>query len=502
MTSASFSPPTKCQRFLTRHLENVSQINFATKLAYGFGSVTYAVKEAAFSTFVLFFYTQVLGLSGSLTGLAIFLSVVWDAISDPLVGAWSDRLKTQWGRRHPAMILAALPLAASFVMIFSPAEFVQNTQGPLFGWLLFCVLMMRTFLTIFYIPHKAMGAEISDDYLERSSIVNFRTNLGYIAGLGLQAFALTMLFIDVDTTDGRLIYSNYQQYGWLSFALVIVASAICIIGSWKFIPRLISVAQRSVDESPGVLGMFRDTLETLKNSSFRRIFVLEIAVGGTMGIMGALQMITWTYFWELTSADIAVLMLASLLAVAFVFPGLGLMSKHLEKQTILRLAVMGLFLNSLWLVPGRLLGILPENGTTLVFVLVFVNGAFSIGLGILRTVSVYSILADIADENELATGRRQEGVFFAATTFALKFVMGFGYMVGGPLLDLVGLHGGIAPGEASKSALFGIGIVVGPVVTVLLLIPWRMAARLDVSKKRLNQVQAALHEREVSQLSR
>jgi GPH family glycoside/pentoside/hexuronide:cation symporter len=163
---------------------------------------------------------------------------------------------------------------------------------------------------------------------------------------------------------------------------------------------------------------------------------------------------------------------------------------------------MGLFLNSLWLVPGRLLGILPENGTTLVFVLVFVNAAFSTGLGILRTVSVYSILADIADENELATGRRQEGVFFAATTFALKFVMGFGYMVGGPLLDLVGLHGGIAPGEASKSALFGIGIVVGPVVTVLLLIPWRMAARLDVSKKRLNEVQAALHEREVSQLSR
>lgn len=486
---------------MTQPVKHASQINFGTKLAYGVGSVPYAAKEAAFGTFVLFFYTQVLGLSGSLTGLAIFLSVVWDAISDPMVGAWSDRLKTRWGRRHPAMIIGALPLAASFVLIFSPAEFVQNTQGPLFVWLLFCVLVMRTFLTIFYIPHKAMGAEISDDYIERSSIVNFRTNLGYIAGMGLPAFAFIMIFVDVDTIDGRLVYSNYQVYGWLSFTMVIVASAICIVGSWKFIPRLKSVAQRSVDESPGFRGLVLDTIETLKNSNFRRIFVLEIATGGTLGIMGALNMITLTYFWEFTSADIAVLMLASLLAVACVFPGLGLMSKHLEKQTILKLAVMGLFFNSLWLVPGRLLGILPENGTTLLFVLVFVNTACSTGLGIMRTVSIYSILADIADENELATGRRQEGVFFAATTFALKFVMGFGYMVGGPLLDFVGLHGGVAPGEASESALFGIGIVVGPVVTVMMLIPWWMAARLDVSKDRLSEVQTALQEREVNQPS-
>jgi len=414
------------------------------------------------------------------------------------VGAWSDRLKTRWGRRHPAMILGSVPLAASFVMLFGPPDFVQGTQWPLFGWLLLTVLIMRTFLTVFYIPQKAMGAEISDDYFERSSIVNFRTNIGWIGGVTLPAIALVLLFGDVGELDGRLIYANYQVYGWTSFVLVIVACAICIAGSWKFIPRLKAVAKRSREESPGFRGMVRDTVATLENLNFRRIFVLEIAVGGTMGILGALQMITWTYFWEMTRADIAWLSVAALLAVACAFPGMAWLGKRWEKQSLLKFAVIGLFFNSLWFVPGRLLGILPENGTATLFALIFVHSFIGAGLAILRTVNLHSIMADIADEHELATGRRQEGVFFAASTFALKFVMGFGYMVGGPLLDFVGLQGGVAPGEASESALFGIGIVIGPILTAMLLVPWWMAARIDVSQEKLNEVQAALQKRDLN----
>ena len=113
----------------------------------------------------------------------------------------------------------------------------------------------------------------------------------------------------------------------------------------------------------------------------------------------------------------------------------------------------------------------------------------------MRTVNLHSIMADIADEHELKTGRRQEGVFYAASTFALKFVMGFGYMIAGPLLDIVGLEPGSAPGEASASALFGIGIVVGPVMVLLLMIPWWLAYRINVSRTRLEEVQIGLKQR-------
>lgn len=470
-------------------------ISFTDKLSYGLGSVPYALKEAAFGTFVLFFYTQVLGLSGSLTGLAIFISVLWDAISDPVVGSWSDRLKTRWGRRHPLMLIAALPLSLAFVMLFSPAEAVLNTQWPLFCWLLISVLLMRTFLTVFYIPQNAMGAEVTEDYAERSAIVNFRTNLGWIAGVAIPAVCLTLIFTNAGEQDGRFIFSHYVTYGWACFVLVLACCAICIAGSWKFIPRLKAVAERSQQESPGLRGMFRDTLDTLRNLNFRRIFILEIAVGGILGILGALQMITWTYFWELSVKEISLLALSSLFAVGVAFPGMSWLSQRWEKQTLLRFAVAGLVFNTLWLIPGRLLGLLPENGTQLLFALVFINTLITTILTIMRTVNLHSIMADIADEHELNTGRRQEGVFFAATTFALKFVMGFGYMVAGPLLDVVGLKTGVPPGEASASALFGIGLVVGPVVALLLTIPWWLAMRIDVSRERLNQVQTALAER-------
>ena len=439
----------------------MDRISTRSRIAYATGAIPYAVKDAAFSAFVLFFYTQVLGLSGSLTGLAIFLSVIWDAVSDPLIGAWSDRLQTRWGRRHPMMLAGAPPLALSFIMLFHPVPAVLDSQGLLFAWLLVSVLMVRTFLTVFYIPQKAMGAEITDDYQERTSIANIRINMAWIAGILLPALSLPLLFGALDGQDGRFVVANYHIYGLLSALVVLVSAGISIFGTRQFIPRLLSVAKRN-EISSGFRGMVRDTLETLQNTNFRRILIFEIAVGATFGIQGALNMITWTYFWELTTEQTSYVMLSSVVAVVLVFPSMGYLAARWQKQQLLTFAVAGLVFNTAWLVPGRLLGLIPENGTLFLFVLVFVQNLITTALVILRTVNLHSIMADIADEHELASGRRQEGVFFAATTFALKFIMGFGYMVAGPLLDFVGLEAGVAPGEASASALFGIGIVIGP----------------------------------------
>lgn len=476
-------------------------ISTSAKLAYGAGSITYAVKDAAFAMFVLLFYKQVLGLSGSLTGLAIFISVLWDAVSDPMIGAWSDRLKSRWGRRHPLLVAGLLPLGLSFVMLFSPIESVQGTQWPLFGWLLMSVISVRTFLTVFIIPHAAMGAELTDDYHERTSIVSFRTNMAWIFGVLLPVLALALLFGSDGDVDGRFVIANYEIYGWASLLVVLLSGGICIWGTRQFIPRLIDVASRGAP-STGFIGMLHDCADTLKNINFRRLLVLDIAVGATLGIQGALHMITMTYFWELSSSEIAFLALASLLATIIVFPTMGRLALRWEKHHLLKYAVAGLAINTMWLVPGRLLGLLPENGTTVLFGLLFLHTLVATIFAIIRSISNHSIMADIADEHELETGRRQEGVFFAAAAFATKFIMGFGYMVTGPLLDLVGLEAGVAPGAAPASALMGIGVVIGPVMALLLLIPWWMAARLDVSRDSLAQVQATLASRASDRASR
>ena len=150
-------------------------LTLPNRLSYGLGGAVYAVKEAAYVMFVLLFYTQVLGLSGTATGIVLSLSLVWDAVSDPMVGSWSDRYKSRWGRRHPFMIYATVPMGLGFVALFAPPDFVLDSQLWLAGWLLGCSLWIRTALTFFSIPHYTLVAEISQDYHERSALMGQRT---------------------------------------------------------------------------------------------------------------------------------------------------------------------------------------------------------------------------------------------------------------------------------------------------------------------------------------
>ena len=95
-------------------------VPWRVRIAFGIGQLPEGIKSAAFGFFLLFYYNQVLGLSGTLSGIAIFLALIVDAISDPMVGALSDSTRSRWGRRHPYMYAAAIPFAASFYFLFAP----------------------------------------------------------------------------------------------------------------------------------------------------------------------------------------------------------------------------------------------------------------------------------------------------------------------------------------------------------------------------------------------
>ena len=460
------------------------------RLVYASGVVNYALKDAAFGAFVLFYYKQVLGLSGTLTGVAIALSVVWDAISDPLVGAWSDKLRSRWGRRHPLMFASVIPLALSFVAIFWPPEPVLATQLPLFYWLLASVLLLRTALTFFMVPFLALGAEISTDYHERTLLANARTNLGWFIGVLVPATSLALIFTSNGDADGRFIAANYQLYGLLSAAGVIIASIICIKGTEAYIPTL----PQSIHT--GASSLWRDIAGTFRSRNFRLVVILETVLGGMGGIISTLLMVTYTYFWQLDTAAISALFAGPpLLAVLLVTTSSRYVNRRLEKQQLLRLSCVLGALNLLWLTPLKLLGWLPDN-SSLVFALIFLNYTLNTTFSIVRTISNHALLADIADEQDLATGQRQEGVMFAAAFFAAKFISGFGYLIGGPFLDLIGLEAGMQPGEAPSSVIWGLGLIMGPGLALMLAIPAWVAFRIDLSMKNQLEIQQALRSRQ------
>lgn len=456
---------------------------------YSSGIVNYALKDAAFGAFVLFYYKQVLGLSGTLTGLAIALSVVWDALSDPLVGAWSDNLRSRWGRRHPLMIASILPMALSFVVLFSPPDIALKSQHSLFLWLLGSVILMRTALTFFQVPYLALGAEITTDYHERTRLASARTNLGWFSGVIVVASAMYFLFTGDAGSDGRFVVENYHHYGWLNAFGILLFGTICIAGTWHYIPTLISnTAERNNN-------LFHSILATFRNRNFRYVVILETAIGGVGGITSALLMVTFTYFWVLDTVQISILFGGPpVLAVVAVTLSSRHLNQRLEKQQLLRWSCALGALNMLWLTPLKLLGWLPETAG-LAFGLVFVNYSIWVTMSILRTIANHALVADIADEHELATGHRQEGVMFAALFFAAKFITGFGYLVAGPFLDLIGLESGTPPGEAPPDVILGLGIIMGPALGLLLIIPFWMSLKLRVSKAGHIAVQKALRAR-------
>ena len=219
---------------------DTSSISLQRRLLYSSGIVSHALKEAAIGVFVLFYYKQVLGLSGTLTGLAIGISIIWDGLSDPLIGAWSDRLRSRIGRRHPLMIAAVIPMAAGFIMLYGPPEHISSDQGQLFTWLLISILLVRTALTFFMVPYLALGAEITPDYYERTQLVGMRTNIAWFTGSLTAATALVFLFNEENGVDGRFVIDNYHFFGWVNGLLVILFSFICIAGTWQYIPKLAS----------------------------------------------------------------------------------------------------------------------------------------------------------------------------------------------------------------------------------------------------------------------
>lgn len=472
----------------------VTSLSSRTRFGYALGVFSFSVKDVAFGSFVLFYYVSVVGLPGRLAGLVIFLSLVWDAISDPLVGSISDNLRSRWGRRHPLMLIGGIPLGASLMALFHVPQGLGDSAT--FVWMLVCCLAVRTFITLYTVPYLALGAELSTDYQERSNISGLRTALGWLVGILLTAFSWMVLFTGTDDTDGRLIATNYQSFGWLAFALIALFTSISTASTWHTIPSLPSGADTPQPFS--VRAIFRDVAVALTNRNFRMLFLLMLSAGLATGLNASLGTHMNTYFWELSTQQLAIQALSGVVIIVGMIVLMPVLNRRLEKQRVTQLTILVLVLNTLWFVPGRLLGLIPENSSAWVFPLVLVHGYVGAAAVLWFQAMSGSIIADIADEQELATGQRQEGMFFAAQGFSIKFVTGIGTLLGGLIIDAVGLVPGAAPGSVSEPVLTSLGLVMGPGIALFLLIPYLISRQLRLGAAQHQEIRSALDRRAVN----
>jgi Na+/melibiose symporter-like transporter len=456
-------------------------VPFSSKLAFGVGQFAEGLKNTGFGLFILFYYNQVLGLSGTLAGFALFIALMFDAVTDPLAGSLSDNWKSKLGRRHPFMYASAVPLALGFYGLFSPPDSLGD--WGLFAWLTVFAIVTRGAMTLYHVPHLALGAEMTENYQERTRIVAFRQFFGTSGGAMASIVGLGYFFSDAN--GGRLAVENYSPYAMTLGVLMVVTIWWSAWGTQKEIPHLSTPPDKPPMNPLRQMGL--DAREAFGNVSFRWLFFGVLIVFIMAGVNGALDLYMLQYFWELTGFQMLYLQIASviglLLGVFFAAP----LHHYTSKRFGVLLGTGAWAVFQVIPVVCRLLDWFPDNGTGgLVYTLIGVK--FVQGLILQQAfISFGSMMADITDEHEYETGDRQEGIFFGAISFSSKATSGFGNFIGGIGLDIISWPRGAdieTAADIPPDTLVNLGLMYGPVVAAFAVVSVWCYSHYKLTKQR------------------
>ena len=460
-----------------------------TKLAFGVGAMGEASTNWIFNALTFFYYNQILGLSGTLSGAAVFIGICFDAFSDPVVGSLSDRTRSRLGRRHPWMFAAPLPVIASIFFIYHPPDGLS--EWSLFAWFMCFLIMMRLSITLFAVPHLALGAELSDDYLERSRVMSYNNIFTYAGVVTMHVVVWFLIFPSYE--NGRMQQEAYLPMIMFGCALIVVSIMASAVATRDRIPLL---SPAPTDLPPfKVRHLFLDIWATLQNRNYRYLlfglFFLSVMIGTheTLGIyMG-------TFYWELTDQQIGWLILNNVFGYIIGFVVAVRLHSSMDKRWTIVASAVGLSIFWSSAVTLRLFDLAPENTSWELVIFIIGFGTLASASGSVINISVMSALADIADEHELATGRRQEGIFYSARTFFAKASNGAGHVVAGIALDVIEFPARATVETLTEDQIFALGLIDGPFAMVWGLMAAVLYAGYRIDKDHHADVQAKLKEK-------
>lgn len=454
-------------------------VSLYTKTAFGVGQIAEGVKNSSFNYFLFFFYNQVLGLSGTLSGLALFIATAFDAVTDPVAGSFSDRFRHRLGRRHPFMYASALPLGITFALLFRPPDGLS--EWGLFLWLACFTVLVRGSMTLYHVPHMALGAELSSDYSERTTIVAFRTAFGLLGAMGTVAVAWLVFFQSTPAFErGQLDPAAYPPFG-LTFGLVMIVTILgSALGTHDQIPRLPKATPEMGRLS--LRSLRRDYAAALSNHHFRP-FLIGIVIFFVMrGIQEVLTVHMSTYFYVLDQGQIAAVTVSALPGFLLGVPLWTVIGNRLDKRPTFLAGIVSFSAFVLLPPVAKLSGFYPPPESVFyvgILAACTFLAAFSACAGI---VMAGSMMADLADDHELKTGARQEGIFFGALAFAAKSTSGLGGLLAGVGLDLIAFPTQAPPDAVPAGKVVALGVFYGPGIAILAVIAVSFLSRYGIDR--------------------
>lgn len=461
------------------------KVPFGHKVAFGLGMLANQMFPAALGIFMVVL-VQDMGFPGWMWGVLFFLPRVFDSVTDPIMGFISDNTRSTWGRRKQYVFIGAIVMGISFVAMWQ----LYRVDGVNYNFVYFLCwsIVFYAGLTLFSIPYVAMGYEMSDDFHERTSIMAVAQWIGQWAWVIAPWFWVVMYdpkwFENADTATRTLSI-------WVGVICMLLA----------MVPALFLPSRSTRDDTHLVPltwanfgGGMREILIGFKESfgyrPFRQLCYATFLIFNAFNTVAAFSFFIVVYhLFNGNTADAWIWptlfgSVGALITTFAVIPTVAWMSRKMGKKNAFMLSqgisVIGYVLLWFFMVPGK-----P-------WMFMFALPFFSFGIGGLFTLMM-SMTADVCDLDELASGKRREGIFGAIYWWMVKFGFAIAGLLSGAIMSFVDFTPGAAmqpAGAVDGLRLFYSGV---PIFGTLLAM-WVMRD-YDLDEARATEVHAALEQR-------
>lgn len=472
-----------------RAKERPGRLSVFTKLLYAWGEMPSSHMNFAIGVFLLLYYNQILGVSATAVSIAMGLALFLDAVSDPVIGAYSDQFKSRLGRRHPFMYAAAVPLGIFICLLFKPPS--DASEGFLIAWLVTFLILTRLTFTVFSVPWSALLPELAVKYEDRTSVAAYRPLIASIFGGLFGMLVFQLVFPGSEShPQGQLNPDNYTWFGPLIGGLMALWCLVSAHFTRREIPYLLQPIE---DGRPTLRKMWREVISALGSRNYRLLLGTLLIFFALVSTLSVFDMLVNTYFWQLTGEQLSRLALFGIAGPVLAFVLAPRIQPYFQKHHILICTLLGQMFVSGLSVVARLGGFFPDNDSALFIPLLATITALGAFMQVTGFITTLSMFADLVDEQELRVGYRQEGVFASGIALATKAIGSVGVLVGGFLLDnFVGLAPGSADKTVADDVIFRLAITDAVIVNAFILIPAYLISRYTLRSERVEEIQGEL----------
>ena len=446
-----------------------SRLSLRTKLLFSTGDLSTSIPLAILMFFQLYFLTDVAGLRPDYAGWAIGASRLWDAVNDPLFGLMSDRIRTRWGRRRVLLLFGAVPLGVFFMLMWIVPALNQFWLAVYYAM---TFILFDTAFTIVHVGYNSLTPEMTSDYDERSSLNGYRMVFSISGTLGAIILATVLGW---SITNARTLY------------LILGVG----LGLISIIPPLVVFSitrEKPSDELPAPLPFGEALRQTLSNQPFRMVMGLYLLSWTTASIIAAVLLYFANYYLRVPEQANYFVLIAQGSAILFI-PLIVKISQRLDKR---RAFIIG---SLTWVIVLLGISAIRADQVGLAYLL-----AALAGFGIATAYVVpWSMVPDVVEYDEVRSGQRREGSYYAFASFFQKLATGLALWGMGQVLALTGyltpLPSGPLPVQP-EAAVTAIRVFTGPIPAVLLFLAVLFAWKYPITRESHQATLQELAERE------